>query len=149
MSAARKYELVYLVAPETSDEQVAALHQQVEQIVQKFGGQLEKTENWGRRRLAYEIAHHKEAIYVLEVIVGAGDLMKELDRRLKVADEVIRHLAVRVDETERVAARVRSIREATTARRRQARGLPPTIQPGEGPRGDDADELAGELEVER
>ena len=88
----RKYELVYVVSPEATDEQVTELHTQVDAIVQRMGGQIEKTENWGRRKLAYEIGRHKEGTYVLEVIHGTGELMKEIDRRLKVTDLVIRHL---------------------------------------------------------
>ena len=98
----RKYELVYVVSPDATDEQVADLHTQVEAIVTRMGGQIEKTENWGRRKLAYEIGRHKEGTYVLEVINGSGELMKELDRRLKVIDLVIRHLVVRVDEEQAV-----------------------------------------------
>lgn len=131
MSAPRTYELVYIIAPDATDEQVEAVHQQVDATVQRLGGTLEKTDNWGRRKLAYEIAHHREGIYVLEVIVGSGELMKELDRRLKVADEVIRHLIVRVDEDQRVVERTRSRRQATQSRRRVARGLPPEPQEGE------------------
>ena len=100
----RKYELVYVVSPTATEEQVAELHGQVEGIVQRMGGQLEKTENWGRRRLAYEIGRHKEGIYVLDVITGSGELMKEIERRLKVFDIVVRQLVVRVDESEMVAA---------------------------------------------
>jgi ribosomal protein S6 len=88
----RKYELVYVVSPEATEEQVTDLHTQVEAIVQRIGGQIEKTENWGRRRLAYEIGRHKEGTYVLEVIHGGGELMKEIERRLKVSDLVIRYL---------------------------------------------------------
>src|SRR5215212_2335077 len=98
----RKYELVYVVSPDATEEQVAELHTQVESIVQRFSGEIEKTENWGRRRLAYEIGRHKEGTYVLEAINGTGDLMKEIDRRLKVSDLVIRHLVVRVDEEQGV-----------------------------------------------
>ena len=135
----RTYELVYVVSPETSDEQVTALHDQVQSIVGRYNGTIEKTENWGRRKLAYEIGHHKEGTYVLEVIAGSGELMKELDRRLKVLDEVIRHLVVRVDEEQRVVERHRSERQATTRRRRVARGLPPDIQEGETPRSSSED----------
>ena len=95
MSAPRTYELVYIVSPDATDEQIAAIHTQVEQTTQKLGGTLVKTDNWGRRKLAYEIQHHKEGTYVLEVLEGGGELMKELDRRLKVVDQVIRHLIVR------------------------------------------------------
>ena len=91
----RKYELVYIVSPDATDDQVTDLHKQVEAIVQRIGGQLEKSENWGRRKLAYEIGRHKEGTYVLDVIIGGGDLMKEIDRRLKVSDLIIRHLVVR------------------------------------------------------
>ena len=132
----RKYELVYVVSPEATDEQVADLHSQVEATVQKMGGQIEKTDNWGRRKLAYEIGRHKEGTYVLEVINGGGDLMKEIDHRLKVIDLVIRHLVVRVDEEQAVVERTRARRSETSRRRRVARGLPPERQPGEGQRGE-------------
>ena len=145
----RRYELVYIVSPEADDQQVADLHTQVEAIVQRIGGQIEKTEPWGRRKLAYEIGRHKEGIYVLEVILGSGELMKEIDRRLKVTDLVIRHLVVRVDEEQAVVERVRSRRAETSRRRRVARGLPPERQPGEGQREPDDDreerfEMGGE-----
>ena len=136
----RKYELVYVVSPDASDDQITALHTQVEETVTRMGGQLEKTENWGRRKLAYEIGRHKEGTYVLEVINGSGELMKELDRRLKVLDYVIRHLVVRVDEHEAVVDRTRTKRTEASRRRRVARGLPPERQPGEGQRGDSDDD---------
>jgi small subunit ribosomal protein S6 len=136
----RKYELVYVVSPEASDDQVTDLHTQVEAIVQRIGGSIEKTENWGRRRLAYEIGRHKEGTYVLEVILGTGELMKEIDRRLKVSDLVIRHLVVRVDETQAVIERMKARRSATSQRRRVARGLPAERQPGEGQRNDADDD---------
>ena len=135
----RKYELVYIVSPDATDEQVAELHTQVEGIVQRMGGTLEKTENWGRRKLAYEIGRAKEGVYVLEVILGTGDMMKEIDRRFKVTELVIRHLVVRVDEEQAVVERTRSLRTASTRRRRVARGLPADRQPGEGQREADDD----------
>ena len=80
MSASRQYELVYLITPDASDQEVADLHTQVDQIVQRFGSTnavLDKTENWGRRKLAYEIGHHREATYVVETISStSGDVMK-------------------------------------------------------------------------
>ncbi len=136
----RKYELVYIVSPESTDEHVADLHKQVEAIVARLGGAIEKTENWGRRRLAYEIGKAKEGIYVLTVINGGGELMKEIDRRLKVTDTIIRHLVVRVDEEQAVVDRSRTKRTEQSRRRRIARGLPPDRQPGEGQQTDRDDE---------
>jgi len=149
MSTARQYELVYIITPEATEQEIADLHTQIEQIVQRFAGTFDKTENWGRKKLAYEIGHHREGTYVVETITGSGDLMKEIDRRLRVIDQVIRHLIVRVDEELRVAERQRDVRQKFVARRRVARGLPPERQPGEG-RGDadNQDDMEG-VEVQR
>ena len=138
--ADRQYELVYILPPDTTEQQVTELHQQVEAVVSRLNGQIEKMENWGRRKLAYEIAHHKEGVYVLEVINGSGELMKELDRRLKVMDLVIRHMVVRVDQEIKVVVRTRTKRQTESERRRVKRGLPPQRQPGEGRPAADADE---------
>ncbi|MBI2834496.1 MAG: 30S ribosomal protein S6 [Acidobacteria bacterium] len=123
--ASRQYELVYIVSPDATEQQLADLQALIEATVSRFGGSLDNTENWGRRKMAYEIGPHKEGVYVLHQITGAGDLVKELDRRLRVADQVIRHLLVRTDEELRVAERDRLRRREAAARRRAARGLPP------------------------
>ena len=139
--ADRQYELVYILPPETTEAQVTELHDQVAAVVSRMNGQIEKTENWGRKRLAYEIARHKEGVYVLEVINGSGELMKELDRRLRVMDLVIRHSVVRVDEEKKVVDRTRTKRATESARRRVKRGLPPQRQPGEGRPAGEPDDL--------
>ena len=75
----RTYELIYVLKPDAPETEVAELHKQVADIVERLGGTIDKTENaapWGRRRLAYEIGHHKEGFYVLEVITGSAELMK-------------------------------------------------------------------------
>ncbi len=130
--ADRQYELVYILPPETTEQQAGELHEQIEAIVSRLHGQIEKTENWGRRKLAYEIGRLKEGVYVLEVINGTGELMKEIDRRLKVMDQVVRHMVVRVDEEKNVVERTRTKRQTESERRRVKRGLPPQRQPGEG-----------------
>ena len=148
--ADRQYELIYILPPETAEAQANELHEQVAQIVARLNGQIEKTENWGRRKFAYEIGHFKEGVYVLEVINGSGELMKELDRRLKVLDQVLRHMIVRVDEEKQVVDRTRTKRQSESERRRVKRGLPPQRQPGEGrssDNDDDADDRFDGVEV--
>ena len=143
----RTYELIYVLKPDAPETEVAELHKQVADIVERMGGTIDKTENaapWGRRRLAYEIGHHKEGFYVLEVITGSAELMKEIDRRLKVTEGLLRHLIVRVDEAAIKAERARTKRTEESRRRRVARGLPPDRQPGEGPQGEDNDD-SGDL----
>jgi small subunit ribosomal protein S6 len=140
--------------PDATEQQVADLHAQVGQIVSRMGGSIaEKSEAVqafsGRKRLAYEIGHHKEGLYVLEVINGNGPLVSELDRRLKVTEGLLRHLIVRVDEDQTKAERARTKRTEESRRRRIARGLPPDRQPGEGPQTDDADDTGDDyMEVE-
>ena len=140
--ADRQYELLYILPPDSTEQQVAELHEQIASVVSRLSGQIEKTDNWGRRRLAYEIGPHKEGVYVLELINGSGDLMKEIDRRLRVLDQVIRHIVVRVDEEKKVVDRTRTKRQSESERRRVKRGLPPVRQPGEGRQaeGDDGDD---------
>src|SRR5947209_8682862 len=132
----RQYELVYILPPDTTEQQIAELHTQVEGVVSRMSGQIEKTENWGRKKLAYEIGHNKEGVDLLDVINGTGELMKELDRRLKVIGQVI----VRVDQEKKVVDRTQTKRRIESERRRVKRGLPPQRQPGEGRQPGDLDE---------
>src|SRR4249920_1598703 len=146
----RQYELVYILPPDTTEQQPTELHGQLDAVVSRMHGQIEKTENWGRKRLAYEIGQNKEGVYVLEVINGSGELMKERDRRLRVMDQVIRHMVVRVDEEKKVVDRTQTKRRTTSERRRVKRGLPPQRQPGEGRSmdgGDDDDDRFDGAEV--
>jgi small subunit ribosomal protein S6 len=129
LSESRQYELVYILPADATEQQVTELNAQVEGIIGRLSGTLNTVETWGRRKLAYEIGRHKEGTYVLTTLTGSGELVKEIDRRLRVNDQVIRHLVVRVDEELRVAERTRSRRKATSERRRTARGLPPQIVP--------------------
>jgi small subunit ribosomal protein S6 len=147
MSTVRQYELVYITPPETTEETLADLHQQVAAVVERFGGAIEKTENWGRRRLAYEIAGHREGAYVFELINGPGALTAELDRRLRVVDTVVRHMIVRVDEDLAAADRARDRRKAATTARRVRRGLPPEPTESERQRrADDEDDGDGGMD---
>ena len=140
----RQYELIYVLKPDAPEDEINGLHTQVSEIVERMGGKIDKTDQWGRRKLAYEIGHNKEGFYVLEVISGSGELMKELDRRLKVTEGLLRHLIVRIDESTVKADRARTKRTEESRRRRVARGLPPDRQPGEGPQGMDDDD-AGDM----
>ena len=138
MSQKRLYELIYIVSPDATEQAIAELHAQVDSIVTRLHGEMVKTENWGRRRLAYRIGKHREGTYVLEMFNGTGEVTKELDRRLKVTDSVIRHLLVRIDEDLKVAERDRARRQAE-ADQRAAKGLPPLGQ-GRRRTSDDSDD---------
>lgn len=131
MATHKQYELVYIASPDATEDQLTELQTLIDGIVTKAGGTVDKTDVWGRRRLAYQIGRFKEGHYVVTVFSSEGVLVKELDRRLKVNDLVVRHLIVRVDEELEKAARAKARRDAETARRRVARGLPPEPTPEE------------------
>ncbi len=132
MPSVRQYELVYIVAPTSTDAEVEALQTEVGELVKEFGGTVENTDLWGRRKLAYEIGRYTEGIYVVQLLNGPGEMISELGRRLRVQDQVLRYLTVRVDEDLRKVRRAAEKRKATVQRRRAARGKPPL------PDGDDA-----------
>ena len=117
MSETRQYEVVYVVSPEITEEGVTELHERIAEIVGQLGGAIDKTDNWGRRRLAYEINRHREGTYVIELVTGPGTLVTELDRRLRVMEQLLRHLIVRVDEDLRKARRARERRQSRQQRR--------------------------------
>ena len=123
MSETRQYEVVYVVSPEITEEGVTELHERIAEIVGQLGGSIDKTDNWGRRRLAYEIDRHREGTYVIELVTGPGTLVTELDRRLRVMEQLLRHLIVRVDEDLRKARRARERRQSRE-QRRQAKRAP-------------------------
>jgi len=92
-----QYETVFIADPTYTDEEVEELIKGYEQIVSSAGGKSLKIEKWGKRRLAYSIRHHDEGIYVLMTLECPASLVKELDRRLRMNDRIIRHMAVRVE----------------------------------------------------
>ena len=136
MPSARQYELVYIVAPTATDADVEALQAEVTGLVQKLGGTVGNTDVWGRRKLAYEIGHHTEGIYIVQLLDGPAEMVSELGRRLRVRDQVLRYLTGRVDEDLRKSRRVVEKRKATVRRRRAARGKPPLPEVADTPAAD-------------
>jgi small subunit ribosomal protein S6 len=96
--SARTYELIYIIKPEATEQEVAELHTQVEGIVQRLGGTIEKTEPGAAASWPTRSGSTRKGTTCSRSSTGSGELMKELDRRLKVTDGLIRHLVVRVDE---------------------------------------------------
>jgi len=113
----RKYEIMFVVRPDVADEEVERLIAQMEGVVAGAGGKIEKAERMGRRRLAYKVARQREGYYVLFVLEGSGETVKEFERRLKVTDSVIKYLTVRIDEELEKAEKYKALRAKQEARR--------------------------------
>ena len=94
----RLYELIYIARPTLQEAEAEALTEQVKGFLEHEGADVQKVEPWGRKRLAYEVDRQREGYYTLLVFAGTADAVREVERRLKVTDGVLRHLFVRVDE---------------------------------------------------
>ena len=91
-----KYEIMYIVKV-MEEEQTEAVISKFENLVANNGGQVEKIDRWGRRRLAYEIKDTMEAYYVLMHFEAPAAAVAELDRVMKIADEILRHMIIKKD----------------------------------------------------
>src|SRR5215831_14361012 len=113
----RNYEIMFIVNPNASEEEIDKINGQIENIITSGGGSIEKIEKMGKRRLAYEVDKHREGFYVLFVISANGDIIKECERRLRVMDAVIKYITVRTDEETRRFEKIKSFRQKRAARR--------------------------------
>lgn len=118
--ANRVYEMMYIAAPTTANDDIEKFNEALGKIVETEGGNVVKLEDMGVRKLAYKINKLSEGRYVLFEIEGSGREIAELERRMRVYDAVIRYITVRVDEDRKKSEKIRSKRENRTARRRAA-----------------------------
>ncbi len=124
MSQDRVYEVLFVADPNLGEPEVDALTVQVQGYIEKEGGRIQKAEKWGKKRLAYGVGKHREGSYVLLTVEGGVALVKEVERRIRVTDGVIRFITVRVDEELRKAERRRA-RRAVVESKRKVRPRPP------------------------
>ena len=119
----RRYEVMFIVHPSSNDEGIERITAQMEEVVRSFGGEVHSIDRLGKKKLAYEIQDLHEGIYLLLTMGAGGDCVKELERRLRVNDRVLRYLTVRVDEDLKKAEKVKAARLKKKARR--SRGTEP------------------------
>ncbi len=122
----RTYDLIFICRPATPEEEVTKVVSTLEGATAEKGGKIEKVEKWGTRKLAYRVAKHREGQYVyLALSSTQGEMIKELERRLKVNDAVIKYLTVRTDEELKRQRKLTAKRERRLARRpRKAAAAP-------------------------
>ncbi|GGA46498.1 30S ribosomal protein S6 [Kroppenstedtia guangzhouensis] len=93
-----KYELMYILRPELDEEKSNANREKFRGIIADNGGESIEMEHFGKRRLAYMIDDHREGIYTVATFNGTVDTVNELDRQLKLDDDVIRHMVINIDD---------------------------------------------------
>ncbi len=93
-----KYEVLYILNAEQDDETLAAQAEKFSALVTANGGEVEKIDKWGRRRLAYPINFKNEGYYVLMNFSSGSELPMELERNFRISDEVVRYMVVRLED---------------------------------------------------
>ena len=92
-----KYEMTVVFHPTLGDDEVSGEFEKVKETITRFGGVVEKVDEWGRRRLAYEINKVNEGVYYIVTFEGDNSVPKEIESRLRINEKVIRYLIVRVE----------------------------------------------------
>ena len=120
-NTAREYETIYILRPNTPNEGVAEVNTRIKNVIEGMGGKVIKVDNWGKRRLAYEVAKERKGIYLYWQYLAQPGVVEECERNLRMLDNVIRYLTTKVDENIDVTARPTEIddtsydKAATTA----------------------------------
>jgi small subunit ribosomal protein S6 len=109
----REYETIYILRPNTANDGVAEVNTKVKGIIEGLGGKILKVDNWGKRRLAYEVSKERKGIYLYWRYLASPGVVEETERNLRMLDLVIRYMTVKVDENVVADARPSEIDETT------------------------------------
>ena len=120
----RLYEILFIADPNLGEPELNALTAQVQGFVEKEGGKIQKVENWGKKRLAYLVRKQREGNYVLLVAESNASAVKEIERRIRVLDGILKFQTVRVDEDLKKAERQKARRTEDENRKRARTGRP-------------------------
>ncbi len=120
----RIYEELFIVRPDATEEEVDALVEAARETITSGGGTVDKVEKWGVRKLAYRLAKREEGFYVLMQFTSEPDPLREVERRFRVSDDVLKFLTVRIDEKLKKAEKRRKEREKRAKRKPQIAAAP-------------------------
>jgi small subunit ribosomal protein S6 len=140
----RTYEIMFIVRPDVEEVEIDKLIEGFSANITNGGGEIKSVEKMGRRRLAYTVRKFNDGFYILLNIAAAGSLITEIERRLRVSEQVIKFITVRMDEEEKRLAKVKALRDSKVKRSAQ-----PVAQTPQAPVAESAAESAAEpAEVE-
>ena len=112
----RSYEIMFIVRPDVEEADLDKLIEGFSGNITNGGGEIKSVEKMGRRRLAYTVRKFNDGFYVLMTIAAEGKLITEIERRLRVSEQVIKFITVRMDEEEKRLAKVKAIRDTKVKR---------------------------------
>jgi small subunit ribosomal protein S6 len=123
----RTYEIMFIVRPDIEETDLDKLIEGFSGNIASGGGEVKTVEKMGRRRLAYTVRKFNDGFYVLLTVAAPGNLIVEIERRLRVSEPVIKFITVRMDEEEKRLAKVKALRD--TKVKRSAQPIPPQAAP--------------------
>ena len=123
----RVYEELFIVKPDIPEEEVDGFVEQIQHVITTGKGTIDKTDKWGTRKLAYRIQKYNEGIYVLIQFSSSPELVKEVERRMRVSDQVIKFITVRIDEKLKKIEKRKKARDKRAARRPAPQMAAPAI----------------------
>ena len=118
----RNYEIMFIVNPNTLEDEIDKINSQLEAVITSGGGKAVKVEKMGKRRLAYTVDKFREGFYVLFTVEANGEIIREMERRLRVIDAVIKYITVRMDEDMKRLDKIKAHRQKRAARRGSSSG---------------------------
>ena len=112
----REYETIYILRPDSTTDVIAQVNLKIRGVVESGGGTLLKVDNWGKRKLAYEVKKHLKGIYLFFSYLGTAGLVEEVERNLRLSDSVIRYYSVKIAENVDPATRTSELTEESFAK---------------------------------
>jgi len=109
----REYETIFILRPDTNQEGITQVNGKVRTVIEQMGGKILKLDNWGKRKLAYEIKKQLKGIYLYWQFLGSTGMVEEIERNLRMLDSVVRYYTVMVDSDIDPAARPSNVDEET------------------------------------
>jgi len=121
----RIYEELFIVRPDAPEEEIDGLVGQLQGVIADAGGTVDKVDKWGVRKLAYRVKKRQEGFYVLVQFHSDANLVREIERRLRVSDLVLKFQTVRLDLTLKWMEKRKKVRDKRAARRPAPQAAPP------------------------
>jgi small subunit ribosomal protein S6 len=125
----RVYEELFIVKPDAPEEEVDAYIGQLKELITNGKGTVDKADKWGTRKLAYRVSKYNEGVYVLFQFSSSPELVKEVERRMRVTDMVIKFITVRIDEKTKKIEKRKKQRDKRAARRPPPPPMAAPMQP--------------------
>lgn len=127
----RSYEIMFIVRPDIEEAEIDKIVETFSGYITSGGGSIKQTEKMGRRRLAYTVRRFNDGFYILLIVDSPASLIHEIERRLRVSEQVIKFITVRTDEEDKRVAKIKKHRDAHVKRSAQPQpGSEPSPEPG-------------------